>query len=99
MVDGTDLTWVDGPAAYWTAIEINTGIQCGCLPTLKPLLVRFVPWLGNKGWDGVDTGQGVAEIREMTITTKTEERVDSVISGTTCLESESYTAQSNKSMV
>lgn len=32
-------------AAAWSAIECNTGIICACLPTLRPLISRFVPHL------------------------------------------------------
>ena len=27
----------------WSAVEINTGIMCACVPTLKPLVRRFLP--------------------------------------------------------
>lgn len=27
----------------WSAVEINTGIMCACVPTLKPLVKRFLP--------------------------------------------------------
>ncbi|KAK5114635.1 hypothetical protein LTR62_002208 [Meristemomyces frigidus] len=30
-------------AAVWSAVEINTGILCSCLPTLRTLLARLVP--------------------------------------------------------
>lgn len=32
-------------AAIWSGIEINVGIACSSLPTLKPLLVRVLPSL------------------------------------------------------
>lgn len=30
-------------AATWSAIECNVGIICACLPTLRPLMSRFLP--------------------------------------------------------
>ena len=27
----------------WTAVEVNMGIICACIPTLKPLIVRILP--------------------------------------------------------
>ena len=38
-----DSTWIQPATAYWSAIELNTGIICGCLPTLRPLISRFAP--------------------------------------------------------
>lgn len=32
-------------AATWSAIECNVGIICACMPTLRPLISRFVPHL------------------------------------------------------
>ncbi|KAH8708343.1 hypothetical protein GQ44DRAFT_469721 [Phaeosphaeriaceae sp. PMI808] len=44
-VDTTDPMWDNGPAAYWTAMELNCGIICACLPTLRPLISRVIPKL------------------------------------------------------
>jgi hypothetical protein len=41
----TDVSWDNVPIAYWTAIESNVGIVCACLPSLKQLLLRFIPIL------------------------------------------------------
>ncbi|KAF9885629.1 hypothetical protein FE257_012720 [Aspergillus nanangensis] len=43
--DSTDPTFDNVDAAYWSAIECNTGIICACLPTLRPLISRVVPHL------------------------------------------------------
>ena len=29
--------------AYWSAIEINTGIMCACMPNIRVLLIRVFP--------------------------------------------------------
>ncbi|KKY20014.1 putative pth11-like integral membrane protein [Phaeomoniella chlamydospora] len=41
----TDTTWTNAAVATWSSVETNTNIICACLPTLKPLFVRFVPRL------------------------------------------------------
>lgn len=35
----------DAGAAMWSSIELNTGIICICLPTLKPVVNLFLPRL------------------------------------------------------
>ncbi|KAF4630698.1 hypothetical protein G7Y89_g7435 [Cudoniella acicularis] len=40
-----DTTWDFGDASIWSAIELNTGITCACLTTLKPLVAQFFPRL------------------------------------------------------
>lgn len=41
----TDITWTNPLAAIWSSTEINTGIICSCLPTLKGCVARFFPRL------------------------------------------------------
>lgn len=41
----TDLTYDNVGAATWSAVELNVGIICACLPMMKPLLVRLFPRL------------------------------------------------------
>ena len=40
-----DPTWEQPATAYWSAIELNVGIVCGCLPTLRPLVNKIAPRL------------------------------------------------------
>ncbi|KAH8723286.1 hypothetical protein GQ44DRAFT_774116 [Phaeosphaeriaceae sp. PMI808] len=42
-VDTTDPMWDNAPAAYWTVMELNCGIICASLPTLRPLISRMIP--------------------------------------------------------
>jgi hypothetical protein len=42
-VETTDPTWDDEAAATWPTLELNMGIVCSCLPTLRPLMTRIVP--------------------------------------------------------
>jgi len=39
----TDITWYNVGAATWSAVEVNVGIICACLPTLRPLIGRIFP--------------------------------------------------------
>ncbi|KAF2018207.1 MFS general substrate transporter [Aaosphaeria arxii CBS 175.79] len=44
--DANDFSWYASLSFMWSAIEINVGIMCGCVPALKPLASRFLPhWI------------------------------------------------------
>lgn len=38
-----DITWDNPGTATWSSMELNIGIICASLPTLRALLVRFFP--------------------------------------------------------
>ncbi|KAH6666687.1 MFS transporter-like protein [Halenospora varia] len=38
-----DFAWNASTALMWSAIEVNVGIICACIPTLKPLIKRIMP--------------------------------------------------------
>ncbi|KAF1940183.1 MFS general substrate transporter [Clathrospora elynae] len=41
-----DFAWYASLSFMWSAVEINLGIMCGCVPALKPLVRRFLPsWI------------------------------------------------------
>ncbi|OAL49913.1 hypothetical protein IQ07DRAFT_644183 [Pyrenochaeta sp. DS3sAY3a] len=40
-----DPLWDSAATAYWSAIELNVGILCACIPTLRPLVKKFAPRL------------------------------------------------------
>ncbi|KUJ15944.1 MFS general substrate transporter [Mollisia scopiformis] len=42
---GTDFAWNASTALMWSAVEVNVGIICACIPTLKPLIKRILPSL------------------------------------------------------
>jgi hypothetical protein len=48
-VETSDPTWDNEAAATWSILELNMGIVCSCLPTLRPLVTRIVPkfWTAN----------------------------------------------------
>ncbi|KAF2399179.1 MFS general substrate transporter [Trichodelitschia bisporula] len=39
----TDVAWYASLSYMWSAIEVNVGIMCACVPGLKPLVSRFMP--------------------------------------------------------
>ena len=41
IAGSTDVTWTNPAAATWSSIEVNVGITCACLPTMKPVLDRL----------------------------------------------------------
>lgn len=43
--DVTDFSWYASYSFMWSAIEVNVGIMCACVPALKPLVSRFMPHL------------------------------------------------------
>ena len=38
-----DFSWNASQAYMWTAVEVNIGIICACVPTLKPLIKKILP--------------------------------------------------------
>ncbi|KAF2219703.1 hypothetical protein BDZ85DRAFT_183704, partial [Elsinoe ampelina] len=47
VTKSTDLTWDNGPIAYWSSVEVNVGIICACLPTLKAFAMKYFPNMLN----------------------------------------------------
>ncbi|KAK3714179.1 hypothetical protein LTR37_007981 [Vermiconidia calcicola] len=41
----TDFSWYASLSFMWSAVEVNVGIMCACVPGLKPLVARFLPRL------------------------------------------------------
>ncbi|KAF7185647.1 Satratoxin biosynthesis SC1 cluster protein 4 [Pseudocercospora fuligena] len=41
----SDVSWDNPLAAIWSSTEVNVGILCSCLPTLKGCVTRFFPHL------------------------------------------------------
>ena len=41
----TDFSWYASLSFMWSAIEVNVGIMCACVPGLKPLVSRFMPYM------------------------------------------------------
>lgn len=43
----SDPTWDNFPVSLWSTVEINVGIMCTCMPTLRLLLTRVFPVLSG----------------------------------------------------
>ncbi|PSR82472.1 major facilitator superfamily domain-containing protein [Coniella lustricola] len=49
--DTTDISFGDSPqfawnaslSLMWSAVEVNIGMICACIPTLKPLIIKIIP--------------------------------------------------------
>lgn len=38
-----DFAWNASLSLMWSAVEVNVGLICACIPTLKPLIVKILP--------------------------------------------------------
>jgi len=45
IANSSDPTYDNTPAATWSSAELNVGIICSSLPTLRPLISRYLPSL------------------------------------------------------
>ncbi|KAJ9621837.1 hypothetical protein H2204_011753 [Knufia peltigerae] len=43
IVEENDFSWYASLSFMWSAVEVCTGIICACVPSLKPLFLRFLP--------------------------------------------------------
>jgi hypothetical protein len=43
FLHNTDISWHNPLAAIWSSLEVNIGILCSCLPTLKAMVSRYFP--------------------------------------------------------
>lgn len=41
--ESTDFPWYASLSFMWSAIEVNVGLICACVPSLKPLFLKFAP--------------------------------------------------------
>ncbi|KAI0473018.1 major facilitator superfamily domain-containing protein [Xylariaceae sp. FL0804] len=41
--DSPQFAWNASLSLMWSAVEVNVGITCACIPTLKPLMIRILP--------------------------------------------------------
>ncbi|RKF56660.1 putative pth11-like integral membrane protein [Erysiphe neolycopersici] len=51
-----DISWDIAEMAIWSCIELNVGITCACLSTLKPLTCHFIPFI-FRIWSSGSFGQ------------------------------------------
>lgn len=43
ITEDNDFSWYASLSFMWSAVEVNLGIICACVPSLKPLFLRFMP--------------------------------------------------------
>ena len=48
QVDDDDISWVASFSFMWSAVEVNVGIICACVPGVKPLVAKVFPNLLGK---------------------------------------------------
>ncbi len=59
--DQPEFAWNASLSLMWSAVEVNIGVTCACIPTLKPLIIRILPAMivdpegTHRGSDGMDT--------------------------------------------
>lgn len=41
----SQFSWNASLSFMWSAVEVNVGMMCACIPTLKPLILKIVPML------------------------------------------------------
>ena len=50
IVEQQDFPWNASLSFMWSAVEVNLGIVCACVPSLKPLFLKFLPsFIKDKG--------------------------------------------------
>ncbi len=54
-----DFSWYAASTFMWSAVEVNVGIMCACVPALKPLVSRFLPNLLHTAGEDVSEPLGV----------------------------------------
>lgn len=45
-------TWDQVGISLWSTIEINVGVICACMPTIRLILIRLVPRLSDSSQNG-----------------------------------------------
>ena len=43
-----DPTYFGVETLMWTGVEANVGIMCACLPLLRPILNKVIPWFARR---------------------------------------------------
>lgn len=61
---GKDATYTGSATLKWTAVETNVGIICACLPLLRPMLNKLIPWFAerSRGDPGPRTGYIISSV-------------------------------------
>ncbi|KIX08144.1 uncharacterized protein Z518_02800 [Rhinocladiella mackenziei CBS 650.93] len=55
IVEENDFSWYASLSFMWSAVEICIGIVCACVPSLRPLFLRFMPRLVKDAGDQLNS--------------------------------------------
>lgn len=57
----SDFAWTASIAFMWSAVEVNVGIICACIPTLKPLIKRILPaMIVDRSWSNTTSDKNAS---------------------------------------
>lgn len=56
--DASDFSWYAALSFMWSAVEVHIGIICACVPSLKPLFLKFLPRFIHDEGDSMEPGTG-----------------------------------------
>ncbi|KAK4039164.1 hypothetical protein C8A01DRAFT_47302 [Parachaetomium inaequale] len=77
-------SWNASLSLMWSAVEVNTGIICACVPTLKPLVIRILPAMLV---DPDGTRRSSTRTRTASNVTSTDRRASTLARGSSSLPS------------
>ncbi|KAK0651578.1 major facilitator superfamily domain-containing protein [Cercophora newfieldiana] len=66
-------SWNASFSLMWSAVEVNVGITCACVPTLKPLIIRILPSMIVDLTDGSRKCSGAQVLNTQTVTDSTKQ--------------------------
>ncbi|CAK7214074.1 hypothetical protein SCUCBS95973_002023 [Sporothrix curviconia] len=55
-LNSDDATWDNAPTSWWTTVELNCGILCSSIATLRPLVRNLTPGSGMSSGGGASGG-------------------------------------------
>lgn len=57
-----DFSWFASLSFMWSAVEVHLGIICACVPSLKPLFLRFLPKFIRSAGDEMSTKGSIGSV-------------------------------------
>lgn len=62
-----DISWYASLSFMWSAVEVNVGIMCACVPGLKPLVSRYMPNILRDVGRGTSLGLGTDRVDSLNV--------------------------------
>jgi fucose permease len=79
---GVDFSFNASTALMWSAVEVNVGIICACIPTLKPLIKRILPAMltdhSENSYGTEKTASSSSQVQHPELNTAQPHRHDSI---------------------